>query len=250
MESYMYNYQKYEDLWKNLNSDYSRLLKPWLKSYFKYFNQSNILEIGFGSGHPALILANHDFSGSYFGVDIDPNATIFAKNLFENNPNHKYFNFETTQAENLNLTSKTFDLAIFCLSACEMSDSQISNYLSCINAKKLLIINPSTLTQYFHTKITKSWLTKFTSRFGQAPKWLLQGEIPQNTQDFNHRKLAGNQDLKIPMIYRSLGDMLNLCKQNNWKFQKYTDLKYNVSDIKTAPVSKFEVLEFEKDLGV
>jgi len=246
----MYNYQKYEDLWHSPLSDYSRLLEPWLKSYFKGFNQSNILEIGFGSGHPALILANQDFSGTYFGVDIDPNAAIFAKNLLKDNPNHSYFSFETAQADNSNLVSKTFDVAIFCLSACEMSDSQISDYLSCIKAKKLVIINPSTLTQYFQTKITKSWLTKFTSRFGQAPKWLLQGEIPQITQDFNHRKLAGNQDLKIPMIYRSLGDTLNICKKHNWNFKKYTDLKYNISDIKTAPVSKFEVLEFEKGLGV
>ena len=242
----MYNYQKYEDLWLDPLSDYTRLLKPWLDVYFKDLNNLSILEIGFGSGHLALILASQNFSGSYFGIDIDENADKFAKISLEKYPSRDNFSFDSVQPDNPNLKSKTFDLAIFCLSACEMSNIQFSNYLSNINAKKLLVVNPSTLTQYFQSRITKSLVSKFTSRFGKTPQWYLKGHIPTNNVDHDKRKLAGNQDLDIQMMYRSLGDLLNLCKQNGWNFQKYTDLKYNVSDIKTAPVSKFEVMEFEK----
>jgi SAM-dependent methyltransferase len=239
----MYHYQKYEQFWHKPSSDYYRLLHPWLEKYLSAFKQENIVEIGFGSGHLALILARLGFEGQYHGIDIDENAITFSKNNLKNFSNANHFNFEIFDHKS---SQKEFDLAIFCLSICEMDDAQVSWYLKNIKAKKLLIINPSTLTFYYPAQITKTWLSKLTSRLGQTPKWILKTQIPEANQDLSHRLLGNDPDLKVRMKYRSLGEMLNLATQNNWNFTQYTDLKYNISDIKTAPVSKFEILEFDK----
>jgi SAM-dependent methyltransferase len=237
----MYNYSKYEDFWNNPISDYKRLLEPYLSLIFKNYSHSSIIEIGFGSGHIAQILYETGFCGNYLGVDIDPNAVKFAS---QNLP-HPSFLFEVF-SDYTNMKNETWDLAIFCLSACEMSDEILVSYLECLKVKKLVIINPSTLTNYFESKITKPFTSKISSRLGYKAKWNLIAKIPDLVDQKRLYNVNKNSEIPASMYYRSLGDILNLTIDAGYSFEFYKDLKYKVNSTKTAPVSKFEVLWFEK----
>jgi SAM-dependent methyltransferase len=239
MNTVMYNYNEYENFWSDPNSDYQRLLEPYLISTFENYKNASILEIGFGSGHLARILHDIGFSGSYLGVDIDTNAVKFASQKVH----YDHFVFEKfldyTSFENTN-----WDLAVFCLSICEMSDEVITNYLNHIRAKKILIINPSTITNYFESKVTKPFLNKLVSRLGSQPKWHLIAKIPDLTEYKRAYLINNNSQVPASMYYRSTGDLLNLIVKAGYLFDHYHDLRYMVNTPKIAPVSKFEVLWF------
>jgi SAM-dependent methyltransferase len=236
----MYNYKEYEDFWNNSSSDYKMLLEPYLVSIFKKYQQNSILEIGFGSGHLAYILNEIGFSGSYLGVDLNPKAVQFANQKLSK----LAFSFETFVDYN-RFRETSYDLAIFCLSTCEMPDSVITSYLQHIKAKKILIINPSTITNYFESKITKPFINKITSRFGNKPKWNLIAKIPEFHEQKRLYPINKNSEIPASMYYRSTGDILNLATQAGYIFDKYKDLKYRENTLKIAPVSKFEILWFK-----
>jgi SAM-dependent methyltransferase len=236
----MYDYQRYEDFWNNPISDYKRLLEPYLIPLFTECKTSNILEVGFGSGHLATVLENTGFTGHYTGIDIDPQAVDFAtRHSYKDNIRFDVF------TDYSSLKNQAYDLVVFCLSACEMSDDILKNYLKNLNTQKLIIINPSTTTNYFHSNITKPWVNRLLSRLGQQPKWRMLAHIPDPKDQ--KRLYYINNDHQIPasMYYRSTGDLLNICKSQAFEFERYQDLKYTENTVKTAPVSKFEVLIFD-----
>lgn len=238
----MYNYNEYEKFWNNPISDYKRLLEPYLRSIFQSYKNSQILEVGFGSAHLPHILKDISFTGNYLGLDIDPRATEIAQKTYslQNFTFETFIKYET-------VIIKSWDLAIFCLSICEMSDDIIINYLQNINAKKILIINPSTITNYFDSKITKSFVNKIYSRLGGQPKWKLKANIPNLTEQKRFYYINNNKKIQASIYYRSTGDLLNLISQTSYIFENYKDLEYNQNTIKTAPVSKFEVLLFRSN---
>ncbi|GAB4147647.1 MAG: hypothetical protein OHK0017_09570 [Patescibacteria group bacterium] len=243
MEKY-YNYQKYEEFWNLPLSDYHRLLEPFLNDFFNNYLGSHIIEIGFGSGHLPLILSKQGFEGQYLGVDIDPDATNFAQDLIQNNFPSKsnHFKFIVPSEPDQLISSQKYDLAIFCLSACEMESEIINEYLRNIKADKVLMINPSSTSAYYPPKITKTWLSKITSRFGSEPKWKLIADLPPLGTQLSIRHLGGDPALKATMLYRPFGEYVNLLKDAGFQFERYWDLRYTESNIKTAPVSKFEVV--------
>ena len=237
----MYNYAEYEAFWSDPISDYTRLLEPYLQKVFKEYLSSNILEIGFGSGHLALIFKQLGFNGYYQGIDTDPGAVDFAQKNIKNS--NFYF---STFKDYTSLSQKPYDLAIFCLSACEMDDDTIQNYLKNIRTNRLLIINPSTVTNYFESRIVKPFFNKFLSRLGATPRWKLIARIPDNHKTKRLYNINNRADIPASMYYRATGDILNLCKQSDYIFESYAELKYTENTIKTAPIAKFEMLCFQK----
>jgi hypothetical protein len=237
----MYNYDEYEKFWKNPLSDYQQLLQPYLISVFESHKHNNVLEIGFGSAHLPNIMHRIGFSGKYKGIDLDSGAIEFASKMFTDGT----FTFETFKSYS-QLKDTSWDLAIFCLSICEMSDQVVLDYLQSIKAKNLLIINPSTTTNYFDSRITKPFINKISTRFGAKPRWNLIAKIPNLNEKKRTYLINNNTQIPASMYYRSTGDLLNLVTKSNYKFKSYIDLKYSENTIKTAPVSKFEVLWFER----
>jgi hypothetical protein len=236
----MYNYSEYETFWNDPISDYKQLLEPYLITTLRKSITSNILEIGFGSGHLPKILQSLSFSGNYLGIDTNPDAIKFAITKYP----QVFFNFRLFTDYNM-LDGKNFDLVIFCLSACEMSNDVITDYLQKISTKYLLIINPSTITNYFDSKIIKTHFSKITSRLGISPTWRLIANIPNLSEQKRSYFINNCPTIEASMYYRSTGDLLNLANDNNFKFVSYSDLKYNISTVKTAPVSKFEAILFK-----
>lgn len=239
----MYNYIEYEKFWNNPISDYKQLLEPYLLTMFESYKNSSVLEIGFGSAHLPYLLENISFTGKYLGIDIDSKAVEMAQKIYSS----QEFSFEAFAGYEI-IKSKSWDLAIFCLSACEMSDDVIINYLRNIKAKKILIINPSTITNYFDSKISKPLINKITSRLGRPPKWKLIANIPSVLDDKRLYYINNNLQIPASMYYRSTGDLLNLLTQTDYIFEHYKDLKYYQNSIKTAPVSKFEIMLFESSI--
>jgi hypothetical protein len=235
----MYDYETYEEFWNNPISDYHRLLEPFLLEIFQELTNSSIIEIGFGSAHLPHLLTSVGFAGNYLGVDVNESAVDFATNRFPD----EYFQFKI--AGNADQIAKSScDVLIFCLSACEMSNEILLDYLASIKSKKLIIINPSTITNYFESKIVKLPKNKITSRIGFKPEWTIIGKIPE--VGAQKRNYFINKSVHASMYYRSTGDLLNICTQAGYTFEFYQDLGYKENTIKTAPVSKFEVLSFEK----
>jgi SAM-dependent methyltransferase len=230
----MYNYEKYHEYWINPDSDYTRLLLPFLENILKNYLNSSILDIGFGSGIIPQILKKQDFQGTYLGVDIDKKALEYGKNL---NLGLQYI-FEK------DYDNQKSDITIMCLSSCEMDKETLKNYAQSINTKQLIVINPSSITQFYPSKIIKPFFSKILSRFGTKPQWQMISQILKG--EFYIHNIGVNSDLQAKIYYRTLGDYLNLFTQNGYIFSQYHNLAYSESTTKTAPVSKFEVLVFTK----
>jgi SAM-dependent methyltransferase len=232
----MYDYSIYQQQWKEKSGDYYRLLRPYLQDFLKTYEHSKILEIGSGSGEVAHLLPNN-FEGQYFGVDIDPDAISFAKKRDFS----KHIQFIVHDDRSVVYKNK-FDLIIFSLSACEMEDETLIWYLSQLNTKKILLINPSTITQYYPTQIYKPFLSKLSSRLGYEPKWIQKSQIVTSHKSI--RNIGKSPFSKATVVHRSIGDYMNILKKEGYCFEKYHDLKYSENTVKTAPVSKFEALVF------
>jgi SAM-dependent methyltransferase len=231
-----YDFQAYEALWQNPLSEYNRILEPFLQQTLKPYTASSLLEIGFGSAHIPKILIELGFNGVYDGVDISEAAVHFARETILNS----HFSFQLY--ENFKQTT-VYDLAIFCLSSCEMQHETLINYLQTINSKELLIINPSSLTQYYESVITKPFYNKLTSRLGGDPVWHMHSKVsPYNT----NRRISRQKKLIATTVKRSLGQIMQIAHDARWRFEKYTNLEYTTNTIHTAPVSKFEALLFQK----
>jgi SAM-dependent methyltransferase len=230
----VYNYQKYQEYWTNPDSDYTRLLLPFLENILNTYHSSSILDIGFGSGIIPQILKKQDFQGTYLGLDIDKKALEYGKNL---NLGSKY-KFEIVRI------NQPTDITFMCLSSCEMDEKTLQNYAQNLNSKTLIIINPSSITQFYPSKIIKPFLSKIFSRLGAVPRWQMISTIEQGYYHTHDIRLES--DLQAKIYYRTLGNYLNLFTQNGYSFSHYHNLAYRKNTIKTAPVSKFEVLIFTK----
>jgi SAM-dependent methyltransferase len=230
----MYNYQTYQEYWTNPESDYSKLLLPFLENTLKTYYNSNILDVGFGSGIIPQILKKQEFKGIYLGLDTDKKALEYGKNL-RLGPQYQ---FEIDQ------TNQPTDITFMCLSSCEMDDKTLQNYAQNLNTKTLIIINPSSTTQFYPSKITKPFFSKIFSRLGAKPRWQMISQIKQG--DFYTHRIGIDPDLQAKIYHRTLGDYLNIFTQNGYSFSQYHNLAYTKNTIKIAPVSKFEVLVFNK----
>jgi Methyltransferase domain len=230
----MYNYQKYQEYWVNPDSDYTRLLLPLLENTLNSYHNSSILDIGCGSGIIAQILKKQKFQGIYYGLDIDKKALEYGKNLGLG----LQYTFKIDQ------TNQKSDVTFMCLSSCEMDEKTLQNYAQNLNTKTLIIINPSTITQFYPSKINKPFLSKILSRLGEKPKWQMVSKIQEGDSYNHHIGIQG--DLPAKIYHRTLGDYLNIFSQNGYVFAQYHNLAYSENTVKTAPVSKFEVLIFTK----
>jgi ribosomal protein L11 methylase PrmA len=230
----MYNYQKYQEYWTNPDSDYSRLLLPFLEYTLKNYHSSSILDIGFGSGIIPQILKKQGFQGTYFGLDVDEKALEYGNNLKLGSQ----FTFET------NSSNQTSDVIFMCLSGCEMDEQTLQKYTQNLNTKTLILINPSSITQFYPSKIIKPFFSKIFSRLGAKPIWQMISKIQES--DFYTHYINIQGDLQAKIYRRALGDYLNIFTQNGYTFVKYHSLAYTENTIKIAPVSKFEVLVFTK----
>jgi hypothetical protein len=232
--SSMYNYQKYHEYWTRPDSDYTRLLLPFLENILKNYSNSSILDIGFGSGIIPQILKKQSFQGTYLGLDIDKKALEYGEKL---KLGSKY-KFE------IGYKNQTSDVAFMCLSSCEMDEKTLKNYAKNLNIKTLILINPSSITQFFPTKIIKPFFSKVLSRFGVRPQWQMVSRI--NQEEFYQHNIGSKSSLQAKIYQRTLGDYLNIFTHNDYTFSQYFNLTYTENTIKIAPVSKFEVLIFAK----
>jgi SAM-dependent methyltransferase len=234
IHSSMYNYQTYQEYWTNPESDYSKLLLPFLENTLKTYYNSNILDIGFGSGIIPQILKKQGFQGTYLGVDIDKQALEYGENL---NLGSQY-KFQTEYK------NQKADITSMSLSSCEMDEKTLQNYAQHLNTKTLIIINPSSITQFYPSKIIKPFFSKIFSRFGVRPNWQMVSKI--NQEKFYQHNIGFESKLQAKIYQRTLGDYLNIFTNNGYTFSQYYNLTYTENTIKTAPVSKFEVLIFSK----
>jgi SAM-dependent methyltransferase len=236
-----YNYKQYDQFLNSQVSDNNRLLKPFLVDFLDQ-SGTNIIDIGCGSGYLPQILKSIDFQGKYTGIDIDKNSIDY--NQSQNfGQNYEFLSYDDFLKSKVN---QTYDLAVFSLTACEMDDQTILNYFEILNVKHFLIVNPSTVTSFYNYIAYKPFLNKILSRLGQTPKWFLKSRVANLEEKYSIRILGQNPNTLGKMYYRTLGDMLNLAKSKNLEFKKYWDLKYTKNSTKTAPISKFEAVLFEK----
>ncbi|MEM1312167.1 MAG: class I SAM-dependent methyltransferase [Patescibacteria group bacterium] len=234
-----YNYQEYNTYLHSTNSDHNRLLKPLLTNFFNQSEYNSILDIGCGSGYIAQVLQSTNYKGNYLGVDSDKLAVDYCK------VNIKSQNYSFLQSEDFLQQKIRFDLSIFCLSACEMNSQTLENYLRRIKSDQLLIINPSTITNYYNSTISKTLSSKILSRIGVKSNWVLKAKVENYANGFYIKHINQNKKIKAKVYQRTTGDLLNLTHKSNWEFQEYWNLSYTKNTNKTAPAPKFEICLFK-----
>ncbi len=236
----MYNFEEYDSLWQESTSDYSRLLKPFLEDFFSKSLFSSILEVGCGAGNVAKIIQDSLFEGKYIGIDIDKTAVDYCNNHYKT----PAFQFSLPT---IIIPPTNIDLILFSLSMCEMSEKTINDYLARYSSHKLLFINPSSITQYYPTKVYKPFANKLLSRVGQKPLWVQKSIISNSSNSKYYHKIGGNYNVQATIYQRTLGDYIGIMKNNNYHFESYWNLTYTENTVKTAPVSKFEAVLFNFD---
>lgn len=235
----MLNYQVFNDFLCQPDSDHNRLLKPFFKKIFQNFPGS-ILDVGCGTGFLASALAEFKFGNNYTGIDLESQAIDFCKEL--NLPAN--FQFERTDS----WKTKPYDLAVFCLCFSEMDSLEVKKYLASNLWKQVLIIDPSDLTFYYPTKITKAWVSKIFTRFGHQANWqVLSNPSAVYNQQKYELKIQGNPSMTVPVYRRTVGDMLNLLTTHDWQFLKYWNLEFQENSRHIAPISKFTAILAKKN---
>jgi len=241
-----YNYEKYDKNWNRADSDYSKLLTGYLNKSLISYRYSSILEIGFGSGRIVTILENIDFKGTYLGIDIQPNAIDFVEKLEIEDSKYKFLLLDELKTENLNM-EHNFDLVIFSLSLCEMNEEVINKYLDFLkdnHAKQILIINPSSQSQLYPSKIRKTFISSIFTMFKVSkPKWVIKSEIiPKDS--FFQAIISGKKDKSAKIISRSLGSTIQIFLEKGFTLEKYQDIRFKNSTKSNPELSRFEALWF------
>jgi SAM-dependent methyltransferase len=234
----MYNYQKYHDIWNAPGSDYHELLKPFLHIFISTHSVDSICEIGCGSGAVLETIRQVGYNGKYIGYDTNPQAIEFCNNT------HRSKEQFTQSIETL--LAQQYDLVIYSLSMCEMDDTTIAQYLETVQSKQLLVVIPATTTQYYPSEIYKPFLNKLLARLGKTPQWIMKSTITPHNKEFYLHYIQSHANTTATIYNRTIGDYLNIFSQKNFMFQHYWNLEYTKNTIKTAPVSKFEVLLVSK----
>ncbi|GEM_PF-6193230 len=241
-----YNYEKYDKNWKRPNGDYFQLLVGFLTNNLAKYSNSSILEIGFGSARLASILKSIGFTGKYIGLDVQNGAIDFARKLKLPEPEFKFFLVDDLKTHGLEL-DRQIDLAIFCLSLCEMKEETVNKYINFLKdnkVNKILVINPSSQTQMFPSIIYKSFLSKITSRLGGKATWLIKSKFVQEEECFP-AIINGKEDKAAMQISRSLGKTIQLFLDKGFKLEKYEDIKFPNQTKNHPKISRFEALWFK-----
>ena len=243
-----YNYEIYDKNWDRESSDYSQLLVKFLVKTLSKHKSSSILEIGFGSGRVASILNRVEFQGKYLGFDVQSSAVEFSKKLKLDESKFRFLELNELKSESLILESD-IDLVVFCLSLCEMDIATVNKYLDFLKnnyIKSVLVINPSSQTQLFPSKIYKSVASKFLSRIGIQPKWFLKSEIIDSEKAFP-AKIQGKSDVCVFQISRSLGNTIQLFLNKEFNLVRYEDIRFEIENMEHPTISRFEAMWFEKN---
>ncbi len=241
-----YNYEKYDKNWERSSSDYFKLLTGFLTKNLINYRYSSILEIGFGSGRLASILDTLDFKGKYLGLDIQPKAIDFVNKLGIPNEQFKFLLLDELKTEDLDL-EHNLSLVIFCLSLCEMDEEVIGKYLDFLKdnqARQILVINPSSQSQLYPSKIYKSFLSAVLTRLGIGkPNWIIQSKIvPKNS--WFPAIISGKKDKSAKIISRSLGSTIQLFLDKGFTLEKYQDIGFKNSELSNPELSRFEAVWF------